>query len=707
MDSGPGVVICEPVSGTGVDKATANFGAGCGRWLQFVVGGQGELGKTPIWEGLDRARRELGRSDFRLSPAAVPRLRTILGATHAATGTLVGSAGNCTLVYQLCRLDGMTPCGPPVSAKGSTAKIIQQLPAMAVALSKQLGVKTPHLAGAVDASPAELALVGASASEERYARSSLEQEFTKLARRMPLAAIIGIELIRDTGQDFDIMGALTRLLLQTSLQTPSDNVLCLGEIAWAAPEVLIGNTGALSSLLRVYPRNLNLLIANSHRQLNARDSAAAILTATECTRNFPLVPESWHTLGVIHAEVSGQLRNARTADKLTPNDWKLLGGNYSKALAADRTAIRLDPQDGQAWYKAAVDATFASDFKFADEAIWNALALCRGEQKVYWWGLEMFQSKWIGDEHKRLRIANAAASDTTNSAGNTYVLANTLNQEGYWPQAKIVYARAIGKIRARIGHGVDDLAHIQALGTSLTILNRLPEATKVYEDALKEFPTNERTHALLGGVLYVRGMWNESLKVFRDLVKINSRLSLAHAYVGQNLNKLLQYDEADRESRLALQIDPNSADAHYALAGAHFGHKNYEQAITECVSAINGDRSMQKAYLLLVRAEIGGGKTDTALLVAKDTAKRFSSFSEPYAYLGAALLAAKQLEQSEAECRKSLKMNAESGYAHEQLGNVLLARGHRAEAKAEWTQVVKSNDMAAAKEAREKLAKYP
>lgn len=58
MDSGPGVLVCEPVA-TGADRTAADFGAGCGRWLHLIVAGHGELGKTPSWFCADYARREL------------------------------------------------------------------------------------------------------------------------------------------------------------------------------------------------------------------------------------------------------------------------------------------------------------------------------------------------------------------------------------------------------------------------------------------------------------------------------------------------------------------------------------------------------------------------------------------------------------------------------------------------------------------------
>src|SRR5207244_1474163 len=87
--SGPGVVVAEPVARQ-ADAAAREFGAGCGRWLQFGVGGHGELGKTPLWSDLDRARRELGQPDLRLNRPEAMQLARVLGVTHVAIGEIQG-----------------------------------------------------------------------------------------------------------------------------------------------------------------------------------------------------------------------------------------------------------------------------------------------------------------------------------------------------------------------------------------------------------------------------------------------------------------------------------------------------------------------------------------------------------------------------------------------------------------------------------------
>src|SRR5207249_3842361 len=117
----------------------------------FVVGGQGQLSKTPLWEGLDRARKELGRSDLRLKPADTSRLGSILGVTHVATGTVRGSASQCSLTYQMWQISGHKPVGAALTLSGSAVQVLQQLPTMASTLSRQLGVTAPHIPASVGA----------------------------------------------------------------------------------------------------------------------------------------------------------------------------------------------------------------------------------------------------------------------------------------------------------------------------------------------------------------------------------------------------------------------------------------------------------------------------------------------------------------------------------------------------------------------------
>ncbi len=155
IKGGAGIIVCEPAA-TGMDEQPLTFTAGCARWLQFTVGGQGELGKTPLWTAIARAERELGRSDLRLTPDEAVKLCRITGATHAAIGTAAGTADHITLTYQLYALATKKPVGAALKVSGTKAQIVAALPDLARGLAQSLGVSAPRVPAHPDATAADL-----------------------------------------------------------------------------------------------------------------------------------------------------------------------------------------------------------------------------------------------------------------------------------------------------------------------------------------------------------------------------------------------------------------------------------------------------------------------------------------------------------------------------------------------------------------------
>src|SRR5262245_37091849 len=87
--SGTGVIVFEPVA-TGMDEAVSQFGDGCSMWLQFVVGGHGELGKTPSWVSIMQAAEGRGLRNLRARSAEAVAITGAVGATHAVLGEIRG-----------------------------------------------------------------------------------------------------------------------------------------------------------------------------------------------------------------------------------------------------------------------------------------------------------------------------------------------------------------------------------------------------------------------------------------------------------------------------------------------------------------------------------------------------------------------------------------------------------------------------------------
>lgn len=131
LDNGPGVLVADPVPDAGVDSATAAFGTGCTRWLQFVVNNNGELGKTPPLSDITRALQQTGRTNWRLKPSDSSDMNLAaskLGVTHVVTSQIAGSGDNLTLSLQLEEVPSGKTVGAPSILSGAPERIVTALP---------------------------------------------------------------------------------------------------------------------------------------------------------------------------------------------------------------------------------------------------------------------------------------------------------------------------------------------------------------------------------------------------------------------------------------------------------------------------------------------------------------------------------------------------------------------------------------------------
>jgi len=67
VESGPGLMVCDPISAG--PSELGDFGDGCGLWLQLAAAGRPELDRTPLWQSRQRAAFEMGRTDLRVTIA--------------------------------------------------------------------------------------------------------------------------------------------------------------------------------------------------------------------------------------------------------------------------------------------------------------------------------------------------------------------------------------------------------------------------------------------------------------------------------------------------------------------------------------------------------------------------------------------------------------------------------------------------------------
>ena len=90
----------------------------------------------------------------------------------------------------------------------------------------------------------------------------------------------------------------------------------------------------------------------------------------------------------------------------------------------------------------AVAATFAGNPTVADDALWKAIRLDKGNARVYLWGLEMYQPKWFGDTVKLDKMVKMTMADHTIPPNGLYELATVLQKLGRITEAQALEVQA-------------------------------------------------------------------------------------------------------------------------------------------------------------------------------------------------------------------------------------------------------------------------
>ena len=691
-----GVVVCEPVAARSA-KAVADFGAGCGRWLFFTVGGQSGLSRTPLWSDVERAPQELGRRDLRLTLTDAAQLSRIVGATHAAVGTITGTAAHCTLTYRVYRLPGRSPLGPPLQADGSEAQIVASLPGMAQGLMRRLGLDAPRPA-APQARPTQMALIGRIPWGPVTGPSEADEEsLLTLAPHLPLAGLLALNLGGD--RHTPDLGAVAETLLR---QAPG-NPLVYGQVAFMHTGPLLPPSTALGDRRHRFPRCYGFAHAAvwvGSVAPDAREQDAAQQAVHDAPRN----PDAWLAWGRSNQDVAQALRKGRAAEALTPQEWSRLGVLYAQWLRGAQMAVHLDPHYGRAWLRAAEAATFAGQSTVADGALWKALRLDPDRAGVYYWGLEMYQEKWDSDPAKLAKVAALAAADHYPSVTTTIGVAKDLVGAGFSDQAKTLMDRCIADARDAVQEAPNDVFRHWELALAYLQQKRNPEAVPELQAALHLAPNMVGLHNDLGYVYQTEGQMPAAIAEYQAALRLRSDLPQTHFNLGWCLLVRGQLSDAEHELR---QADPADARTHDALGEVFLrAHRDLE-AIAEYQEALRLAPDYPSVYRPLFGLLYAHGRYDEAIEVGQKVLRGDSNDTATMANISDSYLHKKKWQDAIATSEATLKVNPNDAIAHENLGEAYIGEGDRTKAREEWALVLKYDHDGVANVARDYLAKYP
>jgi tetratricopeptide (TPR) repeat protein len=701
--SGPGLVICEPVT----IPALSSFGAGCAAWLQFAVGGQPQFGKTPLWGSLNRAASEMHRSDLQLSSAQAVRLAPILGITQAAVGTLRGSEPHLTLAYRRIQVPSGAAAGAPITVTGTQAQITARLPQMARTLALGLGGTSAGIPASSGLAASDLELLGAlrrlgqsPPAEEQPEGEARQKDLVALASHSPLASLMALGTY---GTRESLHAAVKTLLAQAG-----GNPLVWAEIADKDGLALLPYSAQLSALAARFPGNAPLAAAESLRCRAVQDRPGESAAAERLTRDAPHAPNGWLIKGEAVSDQAADLRQARVFPALTPAEADTLGHLYPQWEKAAQHAVILDPAFAPAWQNLAKAATFNSDTATADHALQKVLTLSADKAKVYEWGLEMYQPKWGGDPAKLQSLARQAASDTALTSTEVVFVAQELKESGSPNLQQKVLSDFIARRRAYLSAHPDDSIKHWGLAAALKASGDKAGALAEYKTAAALLPNSAEVRCDLGDALYDGGVSDQGNEQFQEAARIDPDSPRSLIDLGFVQRQQGHFEEAKRSLQDALRFDPANSKAYSELGDVFLIQRppDYQVAIENYQAAIRyGNYS---SYVRLVAALDNAGKFDQVLTTGEAALRIYINGNATiYDDMADAYLHEKEWDKSIVLSQAALTLNVADPVAHENLGEAYIGAGRKAEAQAEWRKVLALPDIGIRSAAEGYLKQYP
>jgi len=712
IPSGPGIQICEPAAQAGTDAALADFGAGCGLWLQWTMGFHPELGQTPRWEQVYRAEKELHVPRVRISLAQSAGLYQVMGVTHVALGQISGTPERCVLSYQLYAMPGQKAAGNPIKVEGTEEQILAQLPQVARTLLTGLGVQKLKVPASVGATPAELTTTGHYPwYRDQQPTEADQKQIDALARKFPLAALLSFT--RYGAANVQAQQETARHLLEQN----SGNFLVVGIIATyiGSPTEEFARFVDSQVAAMNAPNNMALAYWAGTRANTPEEKLKA---KVRIVRLAPHSSTAWNVLAYQYADSQEAIRLSRFFSAITPPEVEKLLPMYERWVYAATQATTLDPEYADAWRELAVATSFASTSERADAAFWKSYALDKSDMNLYMWGLEMYQTKWGGNPKALAKVARLATEAPFPENADFFRLGTELRGTGFGLEAKSMIARAIVQARSAVRRYPQNGDAHATLGYYLNDQQQVEEAETELKTAVQLNPNSDTGHFQLGKLYQASKRWPEAIAEYREDVRIltgsgsnpkggfTARLALAEALTANPADP--QYEEAEKLLNDLLKQEPNSYRPNADLGALLSRRGQYDAAIDLLRTAARlapsnnfAPREIGKAYRLMSKFDEAVKAGEEAVAMSPKDYYALTELAETYAARG--------------DNASSLKMRKRAvdafpnfAQGHFNLGKLYLLMEKKDEARAELKRVLELNASAELrKSAQELLDKNP
>jgi tetratricopeptide (TPR) repeat protein len=228
-----------------------------------------------------------------------------------------------------------------------------------------------------------------------------------------------------------------------------------------------------------------------------------------------------------------------------------------------------------------------------------------------------------------------------------------------------------------------------SMATILAGEGRVPEAIRVFENALQIEPEYSEGHHNLGLALSQAGKLPEAIREYEYALRLKPDYADAHVSLGTALVNLGRPEDAIRHWEEALRIKPDYYEAYYNLGVAlqqrgrlQEAVEHYEQALRIKPDSAEAHNNLGLALARLGRVQEAMGHYEEALQIRPDYAKAHNN-------LGLALVMAGKVPEAIGQYEQALRIKPDYAEAQSNLGNVLLQEGRVSEAIGHYEQALR------------------
>jgi predicted CXXCH cytochrome family protein len=258
--------------------------------------------------------------------------------------------------------------------------------------------------------------------------------------------------------------------------------------------------------------------------------------------------------------------------------------------------------------------------------------------------------------------------------------------------------------RQALAQRADFRPAVVMLVAALFALHQDAQATKVLEDAVERYPTDDLLLSDLGNAYLRQGEMAQAFSILNRAFKANPERSETHNLLGVVAVKQGDSATGEHEFREALRCQPNFPEAMDNLGSLLAEEHNYTEAEFQFEKAIHSNSDFAEAHHHLGRLFVLTDQVPRAVTELHEAAQQESDDPEAHEDLADLLAATGHAAEAINEYDRVLALRPGQPQAHLGLGMVLLSQHRFTEARVHLEAAANSSDPEVAQTARRLLA---